>query len=132
MTYGNLIQFEEIETVVQLRDTDHESTSRRIVATYVVKHGDGPRRDCARRVAGCAHQRGRGFRESVPMPRHIHPATAERMLRPPQGSVTISTSNCRIHPWLRPFAHGEIKMTHRNLNTVRPDRYDRSVERYRS
>ena len=41
MTYDDLIQFEPIETVVQLRDADHESVAHRLVATYVVKHGDG-------------------------------------------------------------------------------------------
>ena len=36
MTYRDLIQFEPIETVVQLRDADHESAAHRLVATYVV------------------------------------------------------------------------------------------------
>ncbi len=36
MKYGDLIQFEPIETVVQLRDADRESTARQLVATYVV------------------------------------------------------------------------------------------------
>ena len=36
MTYCDLIQFEPIETVVQLRDADHESAAHRLVATYVV------------------------------------------------------------------------------------------------
>ena len=36
MTYRDLIQFEPIETVVQLRDADHESAAQRLVATYVV------------------------------------------------------------------------------------------------
>ena len=36
MRYGDLIQFEPIETVVQLRDADHESAARQLVATYVV------------------------------------------------------------------------------------------------
>ena len=36
MTYGDLIQFEPIETVVQLRDADRESAARQLVATYVV------------------------------------------------------------------------------------------------
>ena len=36
MTYRDLIQFEPIETVVQLRDADHESAAERLVATYVV------------------------------------------------------------------------------------------------
>ncbi|MCH7944759.1 MAG: ATP-binding protein, partial [Armatimonadetes bacterium] len=36
MKYGDLIQFEPIETVVQLRDADRESAARRLVATYVV------------------------------------------------------------------------------------------------
>ena len=34
--YRDLIQFEPIETVVQLRDADHESAAQRLVATYVV------------------------------------------------------------------------------------------------
>ena len=38
MTYRDLIQFEPIETVVQLRDADHESAARRLVATYVVSN----------------------------------------------------------------------------------------------
>ena len=36
MMYRDLIQFEPIETVVQLRDADHESAAQRLVATYVV------------------------------------------------------------------------------------------------
>ena len=36
MTYRDLIQFEPINTVVQLRDADHESAAHRLVATYVV------------------------------------------------------------------------------------------------
>ena len=36
MTYRDLIRFEPIETVVQLRDADHESAAQRLVATYVV------------------------------------------------------------------------------------------------
>ena len=36
MHYGDLIQFEPIETVVQLRDTDRESAAQQLVATYVV------------------------------------------------------------------------------------------------
>lgn len=36
MRYGDLIQFEPIETVVQLRDADRESEARRLVSTYVV------------------------------------------------------------------------------------------------
>ena len=36
MIYRDLIQFEPIETVVQLRDADHESVAHRLVATYVV------------------------------------------------------------------------------------------------
>ena len=36
MRYGDLIQFEPIETVVQLRDADRESAARQFVATYVV------------------------------------------------------------------------------------------------
>ena len=36
MTYRDLIQFEPIETVVQLRDADSESAAQRLVATYVV------------------------------------------------------------------------------------------------
>ncbi len=38
MTYNDLIQFEPIETVVQLRDADHESAAHRLVATYVVSN----------------------------------------------------------------------------------------------
>ncbi|MBI4882201.1 MAG: ATP-binding protein [Planctomycetes bacterium] len=36
MRYGDLIQFEPIETVVQLRDADREWAARQLVATYVV------------------------------------------------------------------------------------------------
>jgi hypothetical protein len=36
MRYGDLIQFEPIETVVQLRDADREPAARQLVATYVV------------------------------------------------------------------------------------------------
>ena len=36
MTYRDLIQFEPIETVVQLRDADHESAAQRLASTYVV------------------------------------------------------------------------------------------------
>ena len=36
MKYRDLIQFEPIETVVQLRDADHESAAHRLAATYVV------------------------------------------------------------------------------------------------
>ena len=36
MTYRDMIRFEPIETVVQLRDADHESAARALVATYVV------------------------------------------------------------------------------------------------
>ena len=36
MTYGDLIQFEPIETVVQLRDADREAEARQLVSTYVV------------------------------------------------------------------------------------------------
>ena len=38
MTYRDLIQFEPIETVVQLRDADHESAAHRLVVTYVVSN----------------------------------------------------------------------------------------------
>ena len=36
MRYGDLIQFEPIESVVQLRDANRESAARQLVATYVV------------------------------------------------------------------------------------------------
>ncbi len=36
MRYGDLIQFEPIDTVVQLRDADRESEARQLVSTYVV------------------------------------------------------------------------------------------------
>ncbi len=36
MKYGDLIHFEPIESVVQLRDADRESSARQLVATYVV------------------------------------------------------------------------------------------------
>ena len=34
--YGDLIQFDPIQTVIQLRDADKESAARKLVATYVV------------------------------------------------------------------------------------------------
>lgn len=36
MRYGDLIQFEPIETVVQLRDADEAAAARRLVQTYVI------------------------------------------------------------------------------------------------
>jgi len=36
MKYSELIQFEPIESVVQLRDADRESSARQLVATYVI------------------------------------------------------------------------------------------------
>lgn len=36
MKYGDLIQFEPIETVVQLRDADKENAARQLVQTYVI------------------------------------------------------------------------------------------------
>ena len=36
MKYGELIQFEPIETVVQLRDADSSSAARQLVNTYVI------------------------------------------------------------------------------------------------
>jgi len=36
MKFGDLIQFEPIETVVQLRDADQESAAKQLVSTYVV------------------------------------------------------------------------------------------------
>jgi hypothetical protein len=36
MKYGDLIQFDPIETVVQLRDADKSATARQLVATYVI------------------------------------------------------------------------------------------------
>ena len=36
MKYGDLIQFEPIESVVQLRDADEAATARRLVQTYVI------------------------------------------------------------------------------------------------
>ena len=35
MKYGDLIQFEPIETVVQLRDADKANAARQLVSTYV-------------------------------------------------------------------------------------------------
>jgi len=34
--YGDLIQFEPIESVVQLRDADETDAARRLVGTYVI------------------------------------------------------------------------------------------------
>ena len=36
MKYGDLIQFEPIESVVQLRDADEATAARRLVETYVI------------------------------------------------------------------------------------------------
>ena len=36
MRYEELIQFEPIETVVQLRDADEAEAARRLVSTYVI------------------------------------------------------------------------------------------------
>ena len=36
MKYGDLIQFDPIETVVQLRDADRAATAEQLVATYVI------------------------------------------------------------------------------------------------
>src|SRR5438874_4765671 len=36
MKYGDLIQFEPIETVVQLRNADQLETAKQLVATYVI------------------------------------------------------------------------------------------------
>ena len=36
MKYGDLIQFEPIETVVQLRDADEVTRARQLVSTYVI------------------------------------------------------------------------------------------------
>jgi len=36
MRYSDLVQFEPIETVIQLRDADKEKTARELVGTYVI------------------------------------------------------------------------------------------------
>ena len=36
MKYGELIQFEPIESVVQLRDADETDAARQLVSTYVI------------------------------------------------------------------------------------------------
>jgi Family of unknown function (DUF6079) len=36
MRYGDLIQFDPIETVVQLQDADEAATARQLAATYVI------------------------------------------------------------------------------------------------
>ncbi|HSV96049.1 MAG TPA: DUF6079 family protein, partial [Spirochaetota bacterium] len=36
MRYGDLIQFEPIESVVQLRDADEVAFARQLVQTYVI------------------------------------------------------------------------------------------------
>lgn len=36
MKYGELIQFDPIESVVQLRDADHASAAQQLVSTYVI------------------------------------------------------------------------------------------------
>jgi hypothetical protein len=41
MKYSDLIQFEPIESVVQLRDADETTTARQLVKTYVISEGSG-------------------------------------------------------------------------------------------
>ena len=36
MKYNQLIQFEPIETIIQLRDADKKAKARQLVATYVI------------------------------------------------------------------------------------------------
>jgi len=36
MKYGDLIQFDPIETVVQLRDANEDASARQLVRTYVI------------------------------------------------------------------------------------------------
>jgi len=38
MKYGDLIQFEPLETVIQLRDADHSSAAQKLVSTYVISN----------------------------------------------------------------------------------------------
>ncbi|MDK2922243.1 MAG: hypothetical protein PWR24_1800, partial [Desulfonauticus sp.] len=38
MKYQNLIQFNPIETIVQLRDADKASAARQLVSSYVISH----------------------------------------------------------------------------------------------
>jgi len=38
MKFGDLIQFEPIESVVQLRDANKEVAARTLVETYVISH----------------------------------------------------------------------------------------------
>jgi hypothetical protein len=44
MRYGDLIEFDPIETVVQLQDADEATTARQLVATYVLRRGQHPPR----------------------------------------------------------------------------------------
>ena len=39
MKYGDLIQFDPIESVVQLRDADKSSAAHTLVNTYVISEG---------------------------------------------------------------------------------------------
>jgi hypothetical protein len=48
MRYGDLIQFDPIETVVQLRDADEATAARQLVATYVISD------EMAEKIAGVA------------------------------------------------------------------------------
>ena len=48
MRYGDLIQFDPIETVVQLRDADEVTTAWQLVATYVISD------EMAEKIAGVA------------------------------------------------------------------------------
>ena len=48
MKYGELIQFDPIETVVQLRDADKSTAAKRLVGTYVISD------DMAEKVSGLA------------------------------------------------------------------------------
>ena len=36
MRYSDLVQFDPIETIIQLRDADQESAARHLVQTYVI------------------------------------------------------------------------------------------------
>jgi hypothetical protein len=41
MKYGDLIQFESIESAVQLRNADHLDAAKKLVATYVSSDENG-------------------------------------------------------------------------------------------
>ncbi|WP_343414536.1 DUF6079 family protein [Candidatus Amarolinea dominans] len=59
MKYGDLIQFEPIESVVQLRDADEAATARQLVQTYVISQ------EMAEKLTGIVRQMAVWFRPTM-------------------------------------------------------------------